>query len=213
MGDCSAVERPTVVLLPDPRLAEVPIQDCEEALVDVRASAPLHVARPTLLRYSLVDRLVTAQSLLPRDVRLLIVDGYRPPAAPCRHTTCAVDETKLARPNVSTEDLTGLVGVCATPPAVAPHPTGGAVDLTLSNEDGAVRNMVVLPACCTGPIPVPPEETWKLLTSALGAVGLVNYPARWWHWSYGDRFWAYATESPHARYGPVPEPGSPHAAV
>jgi D-alanyl-D-alanine dipeptidase len=195
-----------IVLLSDPRLAEVPIRDSGETLVDVRASAPLRVAGPTYLRYGLVDRLVTAQSLLPRDVRLLIVDGYRPLTSACRHATCAVEETKLGRPDASTEDLNRLVGICATPPAVAPHPTGGAVDLTLSDEDSAVRNTVPLPACCTGPIPVPPEETWKLLTAALGAVGLVNYPARWWHWSYGDRFWAHATQTSHARYGPLPEP-------
>jgi len=195
-----------IVLLSDPRLAEVPIRDSGETLVDVRASAPLRVAGPTYLRYGLVDRLVTAQSLLPRDVRLLIVDGYRPLTSACRHATCAVEEAKLGRPEVSMEDLDRLVGICATPPAVAPHPTGGAVDLTLSDEDSAVRNTVPLPACCTGPVPVPPVETWKLLSAALGAVGLVNYPARWWHWSYGDRFWAHATQTSHARYGPLPEP-------
>ncbi|MEV6874534.1 hypothetical protein [Amycolatopsis sp. NPDC051128] len=200
------MERPSPHwLLSDPRLAAIPIRDSEEPLIDVQTSAPLRVAGPTYLRYGLVDRLVTAQSLLPRHVRLLIVDGYRPPN-PCRHATCAVEEVKLSHPDVSTEDLDRLVGVCATPPEVAPHLTGGAVDLTLSDEDRAVRNTVLLPTCCSGPLPLPPDKTWRLLTSALGAVGLANYPARWWHWSYGDRFWAHATQMPHARYGPVHRP-------
>lgn len=189
------------VPLSDPRLARIPIRDSGEPLVDVRASAPLRVAGLTYLRYGLVDRLVTAQSLLPRDVRLLIVDGYRPPALPCRHLTCALEEARLVRPAVSTEDMRHLVGLCATPPPVAPHPTGGAVDLTLSEVDDGV---VLLPACCTGPVPPPTERTGELLASALVAVGLVNYPARWWHWSYGDRFWACVNQAPHARYGPLP---------
>jgi len=175
-----------IVLWSDPRLARIPIRDSGESLVDVRASAPLRVARQTFLRHGLVDRLVTAQSLLPRDVRLLIVDGYRPPASPCRHSMC--------EPGPAGE-------TCPVPATVVPHPTGGAVDLTLSHEHDAT---VSLPACCTGPVPAADEETRRLLTSALTAAGLVNYPARWWHWSYGDRFWAGTTQAPHARYGALP---------
>jgi D-alanyl-D-alanine dipeptidase len=32
---------------------------------------------------------------------------------------------------------------------------------------------------------------------------LVNYPTEWWHWSYGDRYWALMTGAPAALYGPV----------
>jgi D-alanyl-D-alanine dipeptidase len=28
----------------------------------------------------------------------------------------------------------------------------------------------------------------------------VNYPTEWWHWSYGDRYWALMTGAPAARY-------------
>src|SRR4051794_7721277 len=110
-----------IVTFSDPRVAQVPVRDCGELLVDVRASAPLHVAGHTYLRHGVVDRLVTAQSLLPRDIRLLIVDGYRSPNLPCQHLTCAVDEARRSRPTEA------LAGRCPTPPAAAPHPTGGAV--------------------------------------------------------------------------------------
>jgi D-alanyl-D-alanine dipeptidase len=173
-----------IVTFSDPRVAHVPVRDCGETLVDVRTSAPLIVAKEAYLRHGVVDRLVTAQSLLPRDVRLLIVHGYRPPGLPCQHLNCAVEEATSR---------------CVIPPAVAPHPTGGAVDLTLSNEDNRA-----LPACCTSTTPHPSESTQLLLVSALTAAGLVNYPARWWHWSYGDPYWAYTTRAPHARYGPLP---------
>lgn len=33
--------------------------------------------------------------------------------------------------------------------------------------------------------------------------GFVNYPTEWWHWSHGDRYWAWSTRAPAARYGAV----------
>ncbi len=36
----------------------------------------------------------------------------------------------------------------------------------------------------------------QLLGTVLTAAGLVNYPTEWWHWSFGDRYWALLTESP-----------------
>ena len=43
----------------------------------------------------------------------------------------------------------------------------------------------------------------KALANAFESAGLVNYPTEWWHWSYGDRYWALATGAEHAVYGPV----------
>lgn len=37
------------------------------------------------------------------------------------------------------------------------------------------------------------------------AAGFVNYPSEWWHWSYGDRYWAVCEKQPHALFGPVEE--------
>ena len=30
--------------------------------------------------------------------------------------------------------------------------------------------------------------------------GFVNYPPEWWHWSYGDRYWAAALNKKFAIY-------------
>lgn len=43
----------------------------------------------------------------------------------------------------------------------------------------------------------------NVLSGAMSAVELVNYPMLWWHWSHGDRYWAHATGHRSARYGPV----------
>jgi D-alanyl-D-alanine dipeptidase len=44
-----------------------------------------------------------------------------------------------------------------------------------------------------------------VLATALGGAGLVNYPTEWWHWSYGDRYWALLAGSAQAVYGPCDE--------
>jgi hypothetical protein len=42
-----------------------------------------------------------------------------------------------------------------------------------------------------------------ILCTALDAAGFINYPAEWWHWSYGDRYWAFQGSKPAAIYGTV----------
>nr|WP_249190190.1 M15 family metallopeptidase [Burkholderia sp. AU32357] len=39
----------------------------------------------------------------------------------------------------------------------------------------------------------------------LTRVGFTNYPSEWWHWSFGDRYWAVMQNESHAIYGPVDE--------
>jgi D-alanyl-D-alanine dipeptidase len=41
------------------------------------------------------------------------------------------------------------------------------------------------------------------LIDAMRAAGFVNYPTEWWHWSYGDRYWAYLLGKPAAIFGAV----------
>jgi D-alanyl-D-alanine dipeptidase len=68
-----------------------------------------------------------------------------------------------------------------SPPEVAPHSAGAAIDRTLCADDGTELDLATL-------------------AESLHAAGLVNYPTEWWHWSYGDRYWAMATGAPRAIY-------------
>ncbi len=203
----------------------VPVRDCGESLVDVQASAPLWVAQMTdgrlaYLRSGIVDRLVVAQCLLPRDVRLLILAGYWPIAVQRRQLERAVGAIRRAYPDATEADVRRLAERRVAPPGLASHPTGAAVDLTLCAYTGVP--LLVDPgrpgnptcAACdgnlpddhdTGPVTEPEAAKRRLLGEALTAMGFVNCPTRWWHWSYGDPDWALTTRAPHARYGPVPE--------
>ncbi len=44
-----------------------------------------------------------------------------------------------------------------------------------------------------------------MLIAALTGAGLTHYPSEWWHWSFGDRYWAVMRDQSHAIYGPVEE--------
>jgi len=38
----------------------------------------------------------------------------------------------------------------------------------------------------------------KILENAMISVGFINYPTEWWHWSYGDKYWAFMTRETSA---------------
>ena len=69
------------ILLSDPRVAGVPVLDCGEPLVALDAS--FGPAR-AVVRAGLADRLALAQDLLPRGLRLRVVEGHRSVDRPAR---------------------------------------------------------------------------------------------------------------------------------
>lgn len=100
-----------------------------------------------------------------------------------------------------------------SPPDIAPHSAGAAVDLTLADADGHELDLGTRmnagpeesAGVCYTHAPNIGEEARahrKLLGSVLTAAGLVNYPTEWGHWSFGDRYWALLTGKPVALYGP-----------
>ena len=44
----------------------------------------------------------------------------------------------------------------------------------------------------------------KILIDNMEKVGFTNYPTEWWHWSYGDCYWAFINNS-NAIYSGVKE--------
>ena len=118
-------------------------------------------------------------------------------------------------PGIAAAELERLTSRFVAPLDVAPHVAGAAVDLTLVTTDRRPLDLGT-------PVDATPEQSGgacyfgstaisadarahrEVLAEALGAAGLVNYPTEWWHWSFGDRFWALATGVEHAVYGPMP---------
>jgi D-alanyl-D-alanine dipeptidase len=140
-----------------------------------------------------------------------VIEGYRPLSLQERYFTTHVNQLRARWPDAEPATLHAMASRYISPPDVAPHVAGAAVDLTLRTVDGAELwmgtevNDTDLPTCHTafadGDARV--RERRAILGSALAAVEFVNYPTEWWHWSYGDRYWACVTGAAHARYGPI----------
>lgn len=47
------------------------------------------------------------------------------------------------------------------------------------------------------------QRNRQIMTKALLATGFINYPTEYWHWSYGDRYWAFHTKAPYAIYNTI----------
>ncbi|MFC9229999.1 nitrilase-related carbon-nitrogen hydrolase [Streptomyces decoyicus] len=214
--------RDRITLMADPAVAAIPVQECGEPLVDVRTAAPeLLVADLrddergafAQLREGVLKRLLAAQRALPDGLRLKIVEGYRPPELQRRYFEEYVEELRALHPGRDAGHLHQAASRYVSPPGIAPHSAGGAVDLTLVTAEGEDVDMGspvnASPeesngACYTGAPDLSPAARAhrRVLNAALDSAGLVNYPTEWWHWSYGDRYWALATGADHALYGP-----------
>ncbi|WP_433066704.1 M15 family metallopeptidase [Dactylosporangium sp. CS-033363] len=151
---------------------------------------------------------------MPADVRLHVVEGYRPAYRQQAIIDRYAAELRAVRPGIGEPELHTLTSRFVAPLAVAPHVAGAAVDLTLTDGAGAELDLGTA-------IDATPEESdgrcyfaaehisgearanRQLLARVLGREGLVNYHTEWWHWSYGDRYWALTTGSGAALYGPV----------
>ncbi|AWS43163.1 M15 family metallopeptidase [Streptosporangium sp. 'caverna'] len=213
---------PEVVILSDPRIAAVPIKECGEPLVDLRTLEAIRVDQRLAdhegayahIRLSVADRLVAAQTRLPHELRLLVVEGYRPPSLQHQYFTASVAHHRATHPGWDERRASVEASRYVSPPDVAPHSTGGAIDLTLCTPSGAELPMGT-PVNATPPdageecytastaISHEARENRSILSSAMVSTGFVNYPTEWWHWSYGERYWAFITEARYARYGPT----------
>lgn len=212
-----------IVVMGDPRVTDLPVVESGDDMVDVRAVTDLLLDRDkatpdgayAYLRRGLVQRLLFAEHCLPSGYRLQLVEGYRPRALQEHYFTGYRRELENLHPGLSSEDSYQLASRYVSPPDFAPHVSGAAIDLTLVDGLG-------IPLDLGTPVNATPEASAgacyfaaenitgsarhhrQVLAAALEEAGLVNYPTEWWHWSYGDRYWAFTQGRPAAIYGPRP---------
>jgi D-alanyl-D-alanine dipeptidase len=211
----------SLVLLSDPRIDAIEAGDSDEPLVDLRTVDGLRLDRRYAdeagafghLREGVVSRLLDAQAALPGGLGFLITEGYRPLDRQQSLFDGYLNELRARHPEWAGERVYVEATKYVSPVHVAPHSTGGAVDLTLCTEDGTELDMGTpidatpvesANACFTAAvnIPEPARRNRRVMSAALTSAGLVNYPTEWWHWSFGDRYWALLTGAANACYGP-----------
>lgn len=161
------------------------------------------------LRAGLVERLLAAQQSLPPGITFTILDAWR-------STKFQADLLAYYR-KLTGSDLDLYVSDPVSTVLMAPHTTGGAVDLTLavdgvpvsmgtdydSFDDSAhIRALDDLPDDAE-PRLVLDRDLRRLLAQALISVGIAPYPLEWWHWSYGDQRWAAFVGCDETLYSPI----------
>ncbi|WP_410568772.1 M15 family metallopeptidase [Amycolatopsis sp. cmx-4-61] len=209
-----------IILMADPRVAAVPVRECGEPLAGIRTDGSLLVDSRKEdgstafrhLRRNVLQRLLEAQEQLPEGLRLLVIEGYRPPGLQRRYFEDYAAALRAEHPAWPDERIRSAASRFVSPPEIAPHSAGAAVDLTLADAEGRELDLGT-------PVNATPEESEgacytdadgigeqarthrRLLGQALTTAGFVNYPTEWWHWSFGDRYWALVTGAACARYG------------
>ena len=96
-----------------------------------------------------------------------------------------------------------------------PHSTGGALDITFSDEYGNIIDMGSdIDQMDDKSKPdfyknIKSEEAiiWNdrrnLLKEIMVKYEFVQHPNEWWHFSYGDQLWAWKNKKPNALYGKI----------
>ena len=202
------------------------IDESGEKLVDLRVECPKidyviadylnqdgkhqgEVEDAYFVRESIARMINTAQAALPDGFRLLVRCGYRTPEVQARQYIHDYAELKQKNPSWSKEKLDYEIEKRTDPPDVGPHCTGGAVDLSILNDQGVQPNMGTDMGVFnfdtytySDTISDDVKANRKILIDAMQSAGFFNFPGEWWHWSYGDREWAFANNKT-AFYGAI----------
>ena len=186
-------------------------------MLDVKMQYPLQnlkcAVKDCYIRLDIYEKLLTAQALLPDGYKLRIWDAWRP------FTLQQELYEKYYKDIVNTFDLSKLPlhkqqSIVSNyisypednrmyPPL---HTTGGAVDVTLLDLYNNEVEMGTAfddfsPKARTdyfeeNPIDIKLRKNRRILYNCMTRAGFVNLPSEWWHYSYGDRVWAYYNSTP-----------------
>ena len=188
--------------------------------IDVQMQYPIlgmkHAEQKCLLRKEAAERLYKAAEKLPVGFRFRIWDAWRPFAL--QHELYEAYSKDIIKDfhleNSSREEREAVIRSFVSDPIsdreIPPvHTTGGAVDLTILGEDGKELEMGTGFDAFTDKTRTDffeqdltwqgTESIWqirenrRLLYGVMTSAGFTNLPSEWWHYDFGDRFWAYYT--------------------
>lgn len=222
MRDRNKMNEVNFLLISDPKIWAMQVQDCGEQLVDLgKLNYQIKLERAsfydgyTKVRESVVKKLNEARELLPQGFDFFFSEGHRPITLQNEMYNEYYAHLAAAHPDWDDAKLKIETSKYVAPAKdVPPHSTGGAIDITLIDANGNEVDM----GSILDETPDKNEnrnftyaknitETARtnrgILINALQQVGFVNYPAEWWHWSYGDKYWAYHAKQSHAIYASI----------
>ncbi|MGA2655068.1 MAG: M15 family metallopeptidase [Gammaproteobacteria bacterium] len=225
----SACSDNEIVLIADPRVLAMPVIENHEPWVDLRTQSVIKIGpSPEIdnnqdyfyMRKTVYEKLVAAQALLPDDLQFCLYEAYRSLALQNQLFTTHYNDLKKIHPTwshdalfIETTKLVSPVTNLDDTKNIPPHSTGAAIDVYLLDKNGQVVDMGMHPkdwmldhdgSLSLTDSKIISKEAQKyrhMMSKVLTQVGFANYPTEYWHWSYGDRYWAYQKGQSHAIYG------------
>ena len=207
-------------LIDDWRVGSIPIRESGELLIDLSSGDIIpvdltrnHIQRlsqnPFLVRETVARRLEMAQAHLPNEYQLELKEGWRPVQVQAQLWQDTLRYVMASMPSLQAAEIrTEAARFTAPPDESPPHSTGGAVDVVLLHnrapaDVGWEFNRPGPGSASAYKVSAPARQNRIILCTALDSAGFINYPAEWWHWSYGDRYWAFQGSKSAAIYGTV----------
>jgi len=189
---------------------EVHIEECEEELTALYNIHPkITTNGDYLARKTVVNMLIEASKLLPVDCSFLIRDGYRSFDVQKKFYDTFYDKVKNDSPNTSEAEIIKQVTKKVTYPSKnppSPHFTGGAIDMTIIDKNNEKLNMLTSDDYSQSDNTAFIEQIFKnhspslelinvainrrLLYNIMTSIGFTNNPNEWWHYDFGNQFWA-----------------------
>lgn len=182
-------------ILPREAVNRIHVVDCGDELVRWRGK---------IVRSSVAARLNDAEERLPEGYSIKLLEGWRGETEQ-RAIRAAAREAVLAQnPSLSGEALDRAIARFAA--GESGHKTGGAVDVRLLFHGEPVscgsEYLEFGPGTASFSRLAPEAARNRtLLHRAMQEAGFANYPAEWWHFSYGDCLWAAYRGKSRAIYG------------
>jgi zinc D-Ala-D-Ala dipeptidase len=158
------------------------------------------------LRQGAAERLCKAVELLPPNLNLVVLDGWRSfeTQFAIYHNTKKMFQQMGYSLKKIDEELAKYVAIPSKCPlSPSPHLTGGAVDVTLADENGwlnmgtdfdefhekAKSNWFELKPLLTSK-EITIRENRRLLKHTMEAAGFTVNEDEWWHFDFGNQSWA-----------------------
>lgn len=162
------------------------------------------------LRLSVAKMLVRVAENLPDGYKIKIYDAWRPFEVQKDLFDQYLSEISLLPENSgkSQEELIALAKKFVSLPDrkncfAYVHSSGGAVDLTLTDENGVELDMGCgfddfSDLAATDAFENDESslvcKNRRILYNAMTEAGFTNYPPEWWHYDFGDLFWAASVD-------------------
>ena len=197
------------------------IELTDNKIFDIKMQYPLlgmkKAEEKCLVREEVYNMLLKAAEALPAGYKFRMLDAWRP--FDLQHEIYEIYSRNIIKEfrleDCSEEERNRVIRKYVSDPVKdrecpPVHTTGGAVDLTIIDADGNELDMGTGFDEFTDRTHTAyfekidndtgnndlVKENRRLLYHVMTSAGFTNLPSEWWHYDYGDRFWAYYKEKP-----------------